>query len=70
MSRAENDHCRQVADYDDMERFTLIAQDSTAPRTICWWILENIDTAPSDKLKEAFKCALEMRDYPHRKKPD
>lgn len=50
--------------------FTLRAQDQTAPRTICFWIMENIETAPEDKLRHALEDALRARKWPNRKRAD
>jgi hypothetical protein len=50
--------------------FTLVQQDRSAPSTICWWILQNIETAPPDKLREALEAAISYRDFPQRKTAD
>lgn len=50
--------------------FTLRAQDMTAPSTICWWILQNIATAPEEKLRHALEDALRARRWPNRKMAD
>jgi hypothetical protein len=50
--------------------FTLVAQDRTSPRTIAFWILENIETAPPQKLFDALEDALTMRKWPERKAAD
>ncbi len=55
---------------DDEMLFILRAQDETAPKVVLHWIAKNFDTAPEDKLREAFECAMEMKKYPKRKKPD
>lgn len=52
------------------QTFTLRAQDATAPKVICLWIAENIDTAPPGKLHEALDDALAMRAHTPRKMPD
>ena len=52
------------------ETFTLVAQDRTSPRTILYWIGENFETAPPEKLREAFERALRMREFPERKWAD
>lgn len=46
---------------DDEDIFVLRGQDITAPRMIVRWIEFNIFTAPDEKLREAFECALRMR---------
>lgn len=50
--------------------FTLIAQDQTAPATIAFWILLNIETAPSEKLQDALARCAEMLQCPNRKAAD
>ena len=52
------------------ETFTLVAQDRTSPRTILFWIGENFETAPPEKLRDAFERALRMREFPERKWAD
>lgn len=52
------------------ETFTLVAQDRTAPRTILYWIQENFETAPPEKLRNAFERALRMREFLGRKWAD
>ena len=70
MATAKNEHSRETADREGLERFTLHAKDRTAPSTICDWIVRNIETAPEEKLREALECAIEMRNYSPRKMPD
>jgi hypothetical protein len=41
--------------------FTLVGQDKSAPRVICEWISQNIETAPPEKLREALEKAIIMR---------
>jgi hypothetical protein len=50
--------------------FTLVGQDRSSPKAICFWILENIDTAPREKLEGALDKAIRMRDLPNRKIAD
>lgn len=50
--------------------FTLVAQDKTAPVTICLWIAANIERAPAEKLRAALEDALQMRSHPIRKWAD
>lgn len=50
--------------------FTLRAQDRSTPRTIAFWILENIETCPEEKLRHALEDALRARKWPNRKNPD
>lgn len=54
--------CKTLAKVGDNEDiFVLRGQDITAPRSIVRWIEFNLYTAPDDKLREAFECALRMR---------
>jgi hypothetical protein len=50
--------------------FTLVEQDRSAPSTICWWILQNIETAPATMLHDALEEALVMREFSKRKNAD
>ncbi len=50
--------------------FTLVAQDRSSPRTILFWMLENVESAPEEKLREALDDALIMRAFPTRKAAD
>lgn len=50
--------------------FTLVGRDPTSPRTVAFWILENIETAPREKLEEALRKALIMRDTSPRRVAD
>jgi len=63
------DSCLNKAADDEM-LFVLRAQDESAPRTILHWISKNFETCPDDKLREAFECALKMKNSQHRKKAD
>ena len=42
--------------------FTVVGQDMSSARVVCEWIKENIFTCPEDKLYEALKRAIAMRD--------
>lgn len=55
---------------DDEPVFVLRGQDETSPKVILHWIAKNFETCPDDKLRDAFECALIMKNYPNRKKPD
>ncbi len=55
---------------DDEEIFVLRGQDASAPRTIAWWIMANIESAPPAKLKEALGCAVRMRKHGGRRAAD
>lgn len=62
--------CYVKAKRNGEDTFTLRSQDKTAPRTILFWIMENIETASDEKLREAFEDAIKMRAWPKRKMPD
>jgi hypothetical protein len=62
--------CHQKAKARGDMTFTLVGQDRTSPSTICWWILQNIETCPADKLRNALERAIQMRSLPTRKSPD
>ena len=55
---------------DDEMLFVLRAQDRTAPHVVLHWISKNFQTAPEEKLREAFECALEMEKFRVHKNPD
>ena len=55
---------------DDEMLFVLRAQDKTAPLVILDWIKMNFENCPASKLREAFECALEMKNYHKRKSAD
>lgn len=70
---SENDKDAQVfvrAKQKDEQTFILRAQDLTAPKLVVLWIAENIESAPDEKLREAFERALLMRKCDHRKCAD
>ncbi len=50
--------------------FVLRAQDKTAPKVILHWIAKNFENTPNEKLREAFECAIEMKNHHSRKEPD
>jgi hypothetical protein len=50
--------------------FVLRAQDQSSPLIILEWIKENFESAPYEKLQEAFTIALGMREWPGRKRAD
>ncbi len=73
LTMSENDSDTKVyakAKNRGQETFTLVAQDRTSPRTILFWIGENFETAPPEKLRDAFERALRMREFPERKWAD
>lgn len=62
--------CHAKAKQRGQRTFTLVEQDISSARTIAFWILENINTSPREKLVQALNDALDMRDYPNKKFPD
>ncbi len=58
--------CLQKADDDEM-LFILRAQDVTSPKVVLLWIAENIDHLSNSKAREAFNCALTMRQHKGRR---
>ncbi len=73
LTMSENDSDTKVyakAKNRGQETFTLVEQDRTSPRTILFWIGENFETAPPEKLRDAFERALRMREFPERKWAD
>lgn len=73
LTMSENDSDTRVylkAKGRGQETFTLVGQDRTSPRTILFWIGENFETAPPEKLRDAFERALRMREFPERKWAD
>lgn len=65
-----DESCFRKAKKRGQRTFTVVAQDKSAPATICEWIKLNIETAPSFKLREALDAAIEMRFYKDRKDAD
>lgn len=74
MATAAHNHdaeCFKKAKERGQQTFSLVAQDRSSPRTICFWIMENIETCENpDKLRCALEDAIAMRKYPHRKHAD
>jgi hypothetical protein len=60
MGYKNTDTCLQKA-FDDEKLFVLMTRDMTSPAVVLEWIKLNINTQPDDKLREAFECALEMK---------
>jgi hypothetical protein len=54
----------------EQQTFTLVEQDRSAPSTIAYWILQNIETAPAAKLYDALESAILMRAAKGRKDAD
>jgi len=66
----KDSQCHERAKRRGQRTFTLVEQDKSTPRAICFWILENIETAPAEKLTDALQSALAIRKYPNRKNAD
>lgn len=62
--------CYEKAVARGQRTFTLVAQDYTAPATICEWIKRNILHCPAEKLREALEAAIDMRGFEHTKRAD
>jgi hypothetical protein len=62
--------CHKKAKQRNDLTFTLVGQDQSTPRTICFWIMENIETCPAGKLVNALTKAIAMRELNNRKKAD
>jgi len=63
-------NCYEKAKARGERTFTLVAQDLSAPATICEWIKLNIETATEEKLYLALEAAMEMRTNQRRKHAD
>lgn len=50
--------------------FTLVEQDRSAVECIAYWILQNIHTAPPEKLHDALQRCIDMRSFPAQKNAD
>lgn len=70
MSQPDDNRCAANAAKRGQDTFTLVEQDVSSPRTICFWIMENIETAPDQKLKDALNDALKFRKFTKRKHAD
>lgn len=57
--RDENDCIKKALP--DEELFVLMARDVTSPQTILYWISQNVGIQPEEKLREAFICAMKMK---------
>ena len=69
--QVDNDHnCFAKARENGESTFTLRARDPTAPKTILFWMRENIETAPAEKLRCALEDALACRQWPGRRPAD
>jgi len=62
--------CARKAAERGQDTFTLVEQDRSTPKTICFWIMENIETCPPQKLVAALNDAIRMRSFPKRKDAD
>jgi hypothetical protein len=61
MGYKNDDACIKKA-YPDERLFVLMARDPAAAKVVLYWIVKSFDTQPTDKLREAFEAAIEMRD--------
>jgi hypothetical protein len=61
--------CADRARKRGQQTFTIVAQDKSNAKVIAFWIAENIETSPEEKLRTALEIALQMRKNP-RKNPD
>ena len=68
--KEQDSSCYQRAQARGHLTFTLTGADLSSPKTICFWIMENIETAPFEKLIDALQHALIMRATLHRKHAD
>ena len=68
-NKRDGDKCWDHA-HEDEPLFVLRGQDASAPRVVLHWISKNFDTAPDEKLAEAFEQALAMRDWRPKKTAD
>lgn len=50
--------------------FVLRGQDDSSPAVVLDWIQRNFESCPDDKLRDAFECALAMKNYTERKVAD
>lgn len=66
----DDNECQRKAYLRGDETFTLVGQDQSSPRVIAFWILENIETCPPQKLVAALNDAIRMRGLPRRKTAD
>lgn len=55
-----NDPCLEKA-FEDERIFVLMTRDVHAPKAVLEWIRLSFFTQPDEKLREAFECALEMK---------
>jgi len=67
---AEDQRCFAKAQQRGDETFTLVGQDRSTPKTICFWIMENIETCPAPKLIQALHDAIRIRGLKNRKSAD
>jgi hypothetical protein len=68
--QAKDRKCMAKAIEKDELTFTLVEHDKTSPRTVAFWIMENIETAPSHKLHEALEFCLHAREHANRRNAD
>jgi hypothetical protein len=69
-AQAMDNTCYERARARGDQTFTLVARDRTSPSVICYWIMQNIETCPAEKLIDALMDAITMRGHPGRKDAD
>lgn len=60
MGYKKNDPCLKKA-FDEERLFVLMTRDKMAPLAVLEWIKQSFHSQSNDKLREAFECALEMK---------
>ena len=70
MAKSGDQGCFDRSKARGQRTFTLVAQDASAPTVIAEWIKQNIETAPSTKLRDALESAMAMRIHVPRKRAD
>jgi hypothetical protein len=60
-ARKRDAECFRKAEARGELTFTVTERDPTSPKTILFWIMENFETAPAEKLRDAFEGALGMQ---------
>jgi hypothetical protein len=61
IAQAMDDGIRDRAVKAGEQTFTLVEHDKTSPRVICFWIMENLETARPEKLVDALLDAIAMQ---------
>ena len=58
-----DDTCYTNARNRGQRTFTLVEQDRSAVHCIAYWILQNVHTAPADKLRDALEDCIVWREF-------